>query len=55
MSQSTIIVVDTGLDKFDLYCGSRQPAQSLGIELFDAKTYADDAAGWLTVTVSRHD
>ena len=44
MSQSTTIVIDTGLDKFDLYCGSRQPAQSLGIELYDAKTYTDDAA-----------
>lgn len=44
MSQSTIIVVETGLDKFELFCGSREPAQSLGIELFDSKTYNDAEA-----------
>ena len=44
MSQSTIIEVEIGLDKFDLFCGSREPAQSLGIELFDSKTYNDAEA-----------
>ena len=44
MSQSTIIEVETGLDKFELFCGSRQPAESLGIELFHDKTYNDAEA-----------
>ena len=44
MSQSTIIEVEIGLDKFELFCGSREPAQSLGIELFHNKTYNDAEA-----------
>ena len=50
MSQSTIIVVETGLDKFELFCGSRGPAELLGIEVGNSKTYYDAAA---TITLSR--
>lgn len=91
MSQSTIIVVETGLDKFELFCGSRAPAIKAGVGLNETRTFHDenadallvslpnagagrfvlfaamrelalnnkdlqcDAAGWLKVTVSRHD
>ena len=50
MSQSTIIAVETGLDKFELFCGSRQPAELLGIEVGESKTYYDAAAA---MTLSR--
>ena len=90
MSQSTIIVVKTGLDTYESFCGSRTPAVA-GVELNETRKFRDndadallatlpeagagrlvlfaaireralnikdlqcDAAGWLTVTVSRHD
>lgn len=91
MSQSTIIVVETGLDKFELFCGSRAPAVDAGVGLNETRVFHDkdaddllnslpnagagrfvlfaamrelalnnkelqgDAAGWLTVSVSRYD
>ena len=91
MSQSTVIEVEIGLDKFELFCGSRAPAIAVGIELHETRQFTDDeaatvlaylpeagagrfvlfaaireqalsnkdlmcdAAGWLTVSVSRHD
>ena len=30
MSHSTNILIKLGLDAFDLYCGSRQPAEAFG-------------------------
>lgn len=44
MSQSTIIVVEIGLDKFELFCGSREPAELLGIEVGKSRTYYGEAA-----------
>lgn len=44
MSQSTIIVVEIGLDKFELFCGSRAPAIAVGIELHETRQFADDEA-----------
>ena len=91
MSQSTIIEVETGLDKYEIFCGSRTPAVAAGVELNETRKFRDndadallaslpdagagrfvlfaaireqalsnkdlmcDAAGWLTVSVSRHD
>ena len=91
MSQSTVIEVETGLDKFELFCGSRAPAVDAGVGLNETRCFTDenadallaslpdagagrfvlfaaireqalsnkdlmcDAAGWLTVSVSRHD
>ena len=90
MSQSTIIVIETGLDKYEIFCGSRTPAVAAGVELNETRKFRDsdadallatlpeagagrlvlfaaireqalnnkdlmcDAAGWLTVSVSRH-
>lgn len=44
MSHSTEIVVTIGLDKFEIYCGSRQPANALGVSENKSRFFTDDAA-----------
>ena len=44
MSHSTNIRIKLGLDTFDLYCGSRQPAEAFGVAVGQSKTLTDDEA-----------
>lgn len=44
MSQSTIIEIETDLDKFSLFCGSRRPAIDAGVALNTSKTFRDEEA-----------
>ena len=44
MSHSTEIKVEIGLDSYNLYCGSRHPAEYCGVAANQSKTFADDAA-----------
>ena len=51
MSQSTIIVVETGLDKFELFCGSRGPAADAGVGLNETRTFRDKDADALLASL----
>ena len=42
MSQSTIIEVEIGLDKFELFCGSRAPAVDAGVGLNETRHFTDE-------------
>lgn len=44
MSHSTEIVVTIGLDKFEIYCGSRQPANALGVSENKSRFFTDETA-----------
>ena len=44
MSHSTNIHIKLALDIFDLYCGSRQPAEAFGVAVGRSKTLTDDEA-----------
>lgn len=44
MSQSTVIEVEIGLDKFDLFCGSRAPAVDAGVGLNETRVFHDEDA-----------
>ena len=44
MSHSTNIRIDLALDTFDLYCGSRHPAEAFGVAVGQSKTLTDDEA-----------
>ena len=44
MSQSTIIVIETGLDKYEIYCGSRGPAVAARVPLNESLIFRDEAA-----------
>lgn len=51
MSQSTIIVVETGLDKFELFCGSRAPAVDAGVGLNETRIFHDKDADALLASL----
>ena len=51
MSQSTIIVVETGLDKYEIYCGSRAPAVDAGVGLNETRKFRDKDADALLASL----
>ena len=51
MSQSTIIVVETGLDKYEIYCGSRAPAVDAGVGLNETRCFMDENADALLASL----
>lgn len=51
MSQSTVIVVEIGLDKFELFCGSRAPAVDAGVGLNETRCFMDENADALLASL----
>lgn len=51
MSQSTTIVVEIGLDKFELFCGSRAPAVDAGVGLNETRCFMDENADALLASL----
>lgn len=51
MSQSTVIVVEIGLDRFELFCGSRAPAVDAGVGLNETRCFMDENADALLASL----
>ena len=51
MSQATIIEVEIGLDKFELFCGSRAPAVDAGVGLNETRCFTDENADALLASL----
>ena len=44
MSHSTELTIEIGLDKFEINCGSRTPAESCGVRAETKRTFTNDEA-----------
>ena len=51
MSQATIIEVEIGLDRFELFCGSRAPAVDAGVGLNETRHFTDENADALLASL----